>query len=265
MENLKEPRKLLRFNVDIVDHCNLNCCGCGHFSPLAKKHFLPVDVFRRDIERLSALTYGVVERMEIMGGEPLLHPDIVDIITIARQNFVGEINICTNGILIDKMPGIFFETCNKFKVTLAVTVYPIALDWGKIAAICNKSGVTLTKVGTKGHEQRLWYKNHRDLTGSQNIVSNFVDCRWGNNCIILENGRLATCVMPFKTRYYNEFYHCNSFEISENDSIDIYSTDSIDEILSFLSKPIPCCRYCMPNDDELIDWRVSEKDIEEWS
>ena len=37
---MKEKRELLRFNVDIVNHCNLNCISCGHFSPLAKKELI---------------------------------------------------------------------------------------------------------------------------------------------------------------------------------------------------------------------------------
>jgi hypothetical protein len=53
--------------------------------------------------------------------------------------------------------------------------------------------------------------------------------------------------------------------VPDSDSIDIYNASNIDEILDFLSKPITCCRYCMPNDDELIDWKVSKKEIEEWS
>ena len=38
-------KKQIRFIVDIVDHCNLNCKGCGHFSPLASKSFLDIETF----------------------------------------------------------------------------------------------------------------------------------------------------------------------------------------------------------------------------
>lgn len=77
---MKEVRKKLQFNIDIVNHCNLNCIGCGHFSPLATEYFLPVEEFKKDCERLNYLTNGDIERMEIMGGEPLLHPSIIEII-----------------------------------------------------------------------------------------------------------------------------------------------------------------------------------------
>ena len=46
-ENLKyknfyktiQPTHLRGFELHLVDHCNLNCRGCTHFSPLAEKKF----------------------------------------------------------------------------------------------------------------------------------------------------------------------------------------------------------------------------------
>jgi MoaA/NifB/PqqE/SkfB family radical SAM enzyme len=70
--------------------------------------------------------------MEIMGGEPLLHPSIIEIIKIARQNFKGEINICTNGILVDKQSTEFFKACRDNEVSIAITKYPINLNWQRL-------------------------------------------------------------------------------------------------------------------------------------
>lgn len=262
---MKEIRKLLRFNVDIVSHCNLNCIGCGHFSPLAKEHYLSVDNFRKDVERLHQLTGGYIERMEIMGGEPLLHPDIIPIMEIARSNFEGEINICTNGILVDKQSPAFYQSCARLDISIAITLYPIKLDWEKIESLSHLYGFKLLRVSTKNKDRRIWYKNHRDLEGKQDCISNFSKCRWANNCIILENGRLATCVMPFKTKYYNDYYHTSVFDIPESDSIDIYKARDLEEIMQFLAQPISACRYCLPDADEEIDWCTSKKDITEWS
>lgn len=38
----------------------------------------------------------------------------------------------------------------------------------------------------------------------------------------------------------------------------------IEEIVEFLNRPIPCCRYCLPNQEEKIPWGVSKRDISEW-
>ena len=75
-------REHLRFNIDIVSHCNLNCKGCGHFSPLSKENFISLESLRNDCKRLSELSNGKVERIDIMGGEPLLHSDIIEILSL---------------------------------------------------------------------------------------------------------------------------------------------------------------------------------------
>jgi ABC-2 type transport system ATP-binding protein len=50
-----KPRKRLRFETDVVDHCNLNCKSCHHFSPLANQYFVKTEVFEKDFARLSQL------------------------------------------------------------------------------------------------------------------------------------------------------------------------------------------------------------------
>jgi hypothetical protein len=59
-----------------VDHCNLNCKGCTAFSPVAEEKFMDVNMFERDCERLAELTGGKIELIDLLGGEPLLHPKI---------------------------------------------------------------------------------------------------------------------------------------------------------------------------------------------
>jgi hypothetical protein len=34
------PRKTLQFEAHLTDHCNLNCAGCCHFSPIAQQYYL---------------------------------------------------------------------------------------------------------------------------------------------------------------------------------------------------------------------------------
>ena len=58
----------------IVDHCNLNCGGCSHFSPLADPWFEDFDTFKKDFLQLYDITHGNVGVIRLMGGEPLLHP-----------------------------------------------------------------------------------------------------------------------------------------------------------------------------------------------
>ena len=60
--------------INIVSHCNLNCRSCSHFSPVAGKEYLPIELAELDFARLAELSGGDVQCIHIMGGEPLLHP-----------------------------------------------------------------------------------------------------------------------------------------------------------------------------------------------
>ena len=40
----------------ILEHCNLNCRGCSHFSGLAHKEFKNIDDYINEMSALSRLT-----------------------------------------------------------------------------------------------------------------------------------------------------------------------------------------------------------------
>jgi MoaA/NifB/PqqE/SkfB family radical SAM enzyme len=79
-----------------VRRCNLSCAYCNEYDD----HSAPVptpDVLRR-IDRLAALGTGIVT---LSGGEPLLHPDLDDIIRAIRRH--GSIaTLITNGYLLTR-------------------------------------------------------------------------------------------------------------------------------------------------------------------
>ena len=116
----------LKFEVHVCEHCNLNCKGCYHFSPLAKEEFLDVVEWENDCKRLSILFDREMEFISLMGGEPLLHPKICDLLKITRKYFdIGDVSIITNGILLLDMDDDFWNTCRENNVTIRQTKYPI--------------------------------------------------------------------------------------------------------------------------------------------
>lgn len=254
----------IRFIVDIVDHCNLNCKCCGHFSPLASKSFLNIKTFENDLRRLNELLSGRIHCLELMGGEALLHPQLDEFIKITAKYVSGEKNLCTNGILLSKLPESIYKLCTDTNTTICITIYPIDIDWNEINRKANLYGTRLYHIKSSEESTKNWFKNSRDLSGSQNIEENFNKCFWKARCIVLERGRLASCVVPFKAKFFQKFFQSKVFDTTEHNSIDIYKAKSIDEIVDFLNRPIPCCRYCLPNQEEKIQWGVSKREISEW-
>jgi MoaA/NifB/PqqE/SkfB family radical SAM enzyme len=253
----------LLFQVSLCDHCNLNCKGCAALSPLADEKYLDVISYEKDCERLSALSGGVVEYIDLLGGEPLLHPEIVKIIEITRKNFKGPVNIITNGIKLRTMSPEFWNACKKNDINIVISGYPIKIDHEEIKRIAAEYNVN---VEIRGFVNKLtiWNKFSYDLNGRQNAKRNFLLCFSSNFCLVLRDGKIATCGQVFTAGHFNSYFNKN-IDISDENYIDIYKVSNLDEILEFVSRPIPLCKYCkIKNIKRGIKWETSKKEITEW-
>lgn len=258
-------KKGLEFEVELAGNCNLNCWGCNHFSPLIKDDYLSLEEFRNDCERLGILFNHSIKRMKLLGGEPLLNKNIEQMIFVARQNFrKGEIQIVTNGVLLKSMPESFWKACRKNNIIINVTKYPISINYDEIIEISNKHHVKIYIPNNEG--SKVQYKYAVDIEGKQDTMYAYTQC--GQHCHTLKHGKMYCCTFaPHMSRYKNTF-KIESMEISENDGIDIYKASSEQEILEFLSHPIPACRYCdieTRKKQEQFPWKVSTCSMEEWT
>ncbi|MDR0382544.1 MAG: radical SAM protein [Spirochaetaceae bacterium] len=249
--------------MPICEHCNLNCKGCGAFSPLVKECFIDVAEYEKDCSRLSLLCGGTVEYIDLLGGEPLLHPEITKILDITRKYFNGQINIITNGIKLLSMTEEFWSGCKKNNIAIVISGYPIRLDYKIINRTACMHDVALEIRGF-GNKLTIWNKFPIDLDGGQKPFRNFLSCFSSNFCLHLEHGKIGTCAQPFVIRHFNAHFNKN-MTVSEENFIDIYKVSNLDEILSFLSRPIPFCKYCnLKKIKRGIKWDISKKEISEW-
>lgn len=72
--------KPLQCSLYVTDRCNLDCGYCTEYDN-SKAH-PPLEVIKRRLDHIRAL--GTL-RVALVGGEPLLHPDIVEIVRYARE------------------------------------------------------------------------------------------------------------------------------------------------------------------------------------
>jgi sulfatase maturation enzyme AslB (radical SAM superfamily) len=257
-------RKLLRFDIHLTDHCNLNCKGCEHFSPIAEKKFLDIKKYEQDCIRLNTLTGGSIDDISLLGGEPLLHPQIIDFMVLTRKYFPsGMIRIITNGLLLEKQPDIFWEACKKNDITIFISIYPVKINYFYIKAKTDTYGIKLVFWGDPINESKVWRKLRIDLRGRQNPwISNFY-CYGSNQCFQLVDGKLFKCWRVAYIHYFNRTFG-KELKISPRDYVDIYKENDINKILDRLRKPAPFCRYCDMIRPINTEWQQSKKEIEEW-
>ena len=252
-----------QFEIALAEHCNLNCAGCDHFSPLAKPEFANYEEVERDFSRLSSLFHGRAKKVQLLGGEPLLHPELIKFLKMARGNFPdAEIVIVTNGVLLLDQPEEFWLACGENNIVISVSNYPIQLNHKEIEKRAADHGVVYHYCST-GKSSIMKHFN-LDVKGLQDSRKNFLLCYRANQCIYLQRGRLYTCTFAPTARHFSEYFNTTLTEVPE-DSIDIYQANSAQEILSFLARPIPFCRYCMPGKENQHPWRQSKRAIEEWT
>lgn len=251
--------------VHLVDHCNLRCCGCDHFAPLAEKRFEDITVFENDIKRFAELSDAKLGILKLMGGEPLLHPQLIDFMRISRQ-YLSEtrIEIVTNAILLNLQKEDFWLACNKYNIVIVPTKYPLKTNYKKAEQTATKYGVKLEYYGNTNEVLKTSYHIPLDIEGKQDPANNFINCFHANNCVFLKQGKLYTCTVAPNICHFNNFFDKN-IPLSEKDGIDIHKAQNIDELLAFLAKPIPFCKYCNVNGRTFgHEWGISKKEIEEW-
>lgn len=264
--NMRRKRLISILHLHLVDHCNLNCRGCDNFSPLAPEVFADTTVFENDCARISALSNGCVREVQMLGGEPLLHPQIMVFNDIIRKYFPSApVKIITNGILLLKQKENFWESCRRNNIQIVVTKYPVKLDYDAIEQHVRKQGVTFGYYGSTGSVMKTMQCAPLDLSGKQNPRDSFLRCNSANRCIALDNGKIYTCSLIPYVKYFNTRFG-KDLAVTGGDYMDIYQAKDMDEIMNFLCRPKPFCRYCNKKGTIWdIGYGVSQKDIAEWS
>ncbi|MDR0629444.1 MAG: radical SAM protein [Treponema sp.] len=258
-------RASMKIDIPAVEHCNLRCKCCTTFGPLAKECFLDVESYRNDMERLALLTDNQLESVCFIGGEPLLHPRLLEMFDIARAFFpAAELSFMTNGVLLFKMGNDFWENCRKNNVCISLSRYPIKLDIDTLRKTAELNNVKFDYVGGSNTPIKAMWKYPLDLAGRQPLSRSFNICNQVNSCIRMKDGKIYPCNTIACIEHFNAFFGEN-LEVTNDDSIEIRNVNTIHEIYEFLIKPKPFCKYCNRAGIQFgIEWGVSKKEINEW-
>lgn len=258
------PRRYLRFEISVAEHCNLNCKYCSHFSSIAEPEFLDLSQHEKDMNRLSFLLGGKSDKIYLLGGEPLLHKEITECMKITRNYFrQSRIIILTNGLLINSMKDDFWKTCRENEVEINITKYPIKTDYERLMQKLEQEGIVNDYQRESG-VSCLFDKLTLDLNGTQDPCESFTNCSQANQCHLVKEGKIYTCSYMKCTEHFNKYFH-QKLKITEDDYVDLYSVKDGQEMLEKLAKPIPFCRYCnIKGQVHGLPFEISRKEISEW-
>jgi len=87
-----------KITIAITAHCNLRCQGCKYGRDFMPGAQLPMETVRALLEDAAA---AKVPAVRLYGGEPLLHPDVVEMVRLSNELGVG-CYMTTNALILDR-------------------------------------------------------------------------------------------------------------------------------------------------------------------
>lgn len=252
---------LPKLETHLVDHCNLNCKGCSHFSPLSSPAFADFNQFSKDITRLSEL-FKNINRFRILGGEPLLHPEIIKFISFARMKLpASNIRIVTNGILLPKMTPLFWETMADSKISIDITIYPkVPVRVDTIKALAEKYDIDLDI-----NYPTSFRKIPINFNGDCNIKQSLDTCRGNFYSPFLRDGHIYLCAhMTMFQLFENAFDIIPPLNVKPIEGINIHENITGKEIINYTLKPQSCCGFCNWKERIFFPWDISKRKEDEW-
>ena len=256
-------------DVHVADHCNLRCRGCVHFAPIAEPRLLDLDAYERDLAALAAIP-GIedyIRELYLMGGEPLLHPELPEVIRMSRDLLPkAGITLSSNGLLLKRMDESFWKAMRECNIRLYLSPYPIKVDYPALLEFAESYGVSATTAGDATGSDRgkeVFFHLAIDATGSQDPVVAYNHCPFGGCNMQLARGRLWPCQVTAHHIPLNERFDLGLRSVPE-DSLALGDISSIDQIENLRHRPHPMCRYCANDRLAVAEWGISRLEAEEW-
>lgn len=188
--------------VEITNNCNLSCDFC--IKNKRERKFMTESEFKIILSKLKGITNYLYFHVL---GEPLLHPNINELINTASNDY--KINITTNGYLIDRIKN--NKNINMINISLHSYDPKYSISLNKYLNNIFEAVDTLIENNTKINF-RLWVENKEN-----NNIINYINSYYKTNiklekCKIKDNLYLdisSFFIWPdLDNNYYNEIGKC---------------------------------------------------------
>lgn len=253
--NSPDPFSLNSVALDIVKSCNLNCKYCNRMNPYRKGFYKPEDIVSW-IENWKKILKPV--NIVLSGGEPFLHPELVEIIVACRETGFGQsIGIATNGMLINCANERLLKTCKKHHVVVLIS--------NKFPKKSEEYGTILRgieKLESEGIEYRLhdqkapyaWNKVYelndsgRPMPYQSTNIRRSFNCT-GKHCYTICENQFHRCpyIMAAKLAYQEGILD-SQWRFLENEPLLQPNSTPADLAMHLASGPFLSCKMCTEED-----------------
>lgn len=241
----------------ICDHCNINCKGCSHFSPIAPKKVAEFENIKKDLIRVKEIV-SHIEVIRILGGEPLLNHEVDKYMQITRELYpYSDIRLVTNGILLINQPERVLRSIIENNINIDISLYPpLYMMIDRIVVFLKEHGINY-KILMGDSDQ---FSSSLNLRSKDQCEIKKAACP--HKCVNLRNGKITCCHMLAYVDIFNTYFEQNLPVLG---AIDIYDQQITAKVIrEAVMQPIPLCRYC--DFSKTYKWEKSGEcpKIEDW-
>lgn len=226
--------------VHVTDHCNLRCRQCCSLSPFLPPWFVDPERLRQDLR--VARTVLAPKWFKLVGGEPLLHPRLIDCLAIVRAERIAPIlSVTTNGLLLHRMPVDFWFLIDH----LTLSLYPQPrLTERQLAAIREQAACFRVVVNVKAQDrfEEITLDRPRADDGLTRRV--FAGCWLRHRCHMIRDGRFYLCTRP---PHFDKF-HRGATDYAGGDGVALEpGPNLLGQLRAYLERdePLAACRECL--------------------
>lgn len=251
---MKYPYRLF---IMLTSICNLNCNGCGHFCELNQEHgswFISLEELRQNLtivkEKMPHMNH-----LMLIGGEPLVHPQFLEICQIIREIFPKmDTTIMTNGIaLANYSDEDLIKIAKEYEIEFTSSIYPTTLNLIK--------------------EQQERFKKLDIRFGFQGARINFTHFSLNREGLLDKEKQFNKCNLRLKPEFTlagSKLYSCcvsprlDLVDIPEfyNDYLDLKDLHNEGQVYDLKMSPPNKCRFCgdkYADEVDIMPWHPQSK------
>jgi organic radical activating enzyme len=251
--------------IPVTEHCNLSCRSCSHLSPVFRKNGVDPAEVEADLS-LLARHYNA-SHVRLVGGEPLLHPRLLDLIAAIRRSRVSErIRLISNGTLTHLMTPEFWAALDE----VHISIYPgKELSQTTLDVLKNRAMQYGTSLVIKNFDKFRETYAEEGTSDSRLVARIFQSCQIAHTwrCHTVAQGYFYLCpqsayVPRLLTGVDSDKSAANGLKITADASFG-------PEILKFLERdnPLSACSSCLGSVGKIFRheeirrslWRLSQK------
>jgi organic radical activating enzyme len=235
------------FELHVVEHCNLRCTACCNMSPYLDEKTLSVAEIEAMCRTMAA--HLEVDVFKIMGGEPLLHPDIAGVLRAIRGTGISKkIRLFTNGLLLHSMGDEFWAALDELTISNYSSAPVKGAMLEEIHARARAHDVVLNVKPVGEFSEVMRGERADDPAEVREVYDN---CWLRHRCMVVRNEKFYMCTRAaYADEYHARIMHAAHPEDREaavaGDGVPLNTPDLGAAILAYLNRhePLVSCRFC---------------------